>query len=270
MTNTIGPPSSVPVLLPSQPLSYGRRVPLFGLHVTNADYPEAAGILDGLLNRRERARVVHFVNAHTLGHARRDASYHRALARAEHLFGDGTGVRWAIRALRDVSLRANLNGTDLVPYFMRGTAGRSYRLFMLGAQERVLSSAVDAVRRSFTGWEVCGFHHGFFDGFDEWRIVDRINRAEPHLLLVAMGNPKQELWIDRHLYHLDVPLSMGVGALFDYWAGTERRAPVWMRRAGSEWLYRMLFQRGKLKRYLLGNPEFLWIVAREKWRLLRD
>lgn len=266
MTNTLGPPSSISVLQSVEPLSAGRRVPLFGLQITNATFPEAAGILEGLLNRRDRARVVHFVNAHTLNLARQDASYHRSLGRAEHLFGDGIGVRWAVRALHGAGLRANLNGTDLVPYFMQGTADRNYRLFMLGTHDRVLETAATTVRRALQGWEVCGLYHGFFDGFDEWQVVERINQAQPHLLLVAMGNPKQELWIDRHLYHLDVPLSMGVGALFDYWAGKERRAPLWMRQSGLEWLYRMLFQQGKFRRYLFGNPEFLWRVAREKWQ----
>src|SRR5690606_13931666 len=89
MTNTLGPPSSISVLQFVEPLSAGRRVPLFGLQITNATFPEAAGTLEGLLNRRDRARVVHFVNAHTLNLARQDASYHRSLGRAEHLFGDG-------------------------------------------------------------------------------------------------------------------------------------------------------------------------------------
>jgi N-acetylglucosaminyldiphosphoundecaprenol N-acetyl-beta-D-mannosaminyltransferase len=95
-------------------------------------------------------------------------------------------------------------------------------------------------------------------------VVDEINRSQPDALLVAMGNPRQELWITRNQHRLDVPLSMGVGALFDYWAEAERRAPPWMRELGMEWVYRMLFQRQKLKRYLFGNPEFIWRVMRAK------
>lgn len=259
------PPSSVPTLRFVQALTTERRVPLLDLHLTDATYPEAARLLDALVRRRDQARMVHFVNAHTFNQASRDGRYRRALARSEHLFGDGTGVRWAVRSLCGVRLRANLNGTDLVPYFLRERARSGRRVFLLGTRDEVLRRAVATVERTFPGWEICGFHHGFFDASEDLRVVRQINGTAPDLLLVAMGNPRQELWVDRNLPRLEVPLSMGVGALFDYWAGVERRAPAWMRGAGIEWLYRMLFQRGKLTRYLFGNPEFLWTVARAKW-----
>lgn len=270
MTTVHEPPSSRSLL----PFGTGRgleqasdgSVSIFDLRLTNATYPEAADLLENLLLRRDRARAAHFVNAHTLNHASADDAYRRVLARAEHLFGDGTGVRWAVRLLHGVHLRANLNGTDLVPYFMQRAAGRRPRIFLLGTRDEVVRAAASAVEREFDGWSVAGLHHGYFDDREGARVVDTVNAASPDLLLVAMGNPRQELWIDRHLGQLDVPLAMGVGALFDYWAGAERRAPLWMRQAGMEWAYRMLFQRGKLTRYLLGNPEFLWHVACAKWR----
>lgn len=268
MTATFdGPPSSLPTLRFVERLASERRVPLLDLSITDATYPEAARLLDTLVRRRDRASMVHFVNAHTLNQANRNDAYRRALGRAEHLFGDGTGVRWAVRALQGVRLRANLNGTDLIPYFMREKVASGRRVFLLGTRDEVLRRAVPAVEEQMAGWQVCGFHDGFFDDADERRVVARINAARPDLLLVAMGNPRQETWIDRNLYRLEVPLSMGVGALFDYWAGAERRAPAWMCRAGVEWLYRMLFQRGKFARYFLGNPEFIWSVLRAKWSL---
>jgi N-acetylglucosaminyldiphosphoundecaprenol N-acetyl-beta-D-mannosaminyltransferase len=268
MTTTIeGPPSSLPTLRFVEHLASERRVPLLDLRITDATYPEAARLLDALVRRTDRARMVHFVNAHTLNHAHRSEAYRGALARAEHLFGDGTGVRWAVRALQGVHLRANLNGTDLIPYFMREKSGAGRRVFLLGTRDQVLRRAVLAVEEQMPGWQVCGFHDGFFQDADDRHVVGHINAARPDLLLVAMGNPRQETWIDRNLHRLDVPLSMGVGALFDYWAGAERRAPAWMCRAGMEWLYRMFFQRGKFARYFLGNPEFIWNVLNAKWSL---
>ncbi len=261
-----GPPSSHSPSFRAE-LALDRRIPIFDLEITDATYSEAARLLEGLLMRRDRARASHFVNAHTLNHANGDDAYRRVLARADHLFGDGTGVRWAVRALHGVRLRANLNGTDLLPYFMRRAAPRRPRVFLLGTRGEVLAAAAEAVEREFDGWSVAGIHHGFFGDAEEGRVLDVVNASGADLLLVAMGNPRQEIWIDRHLHRLDVPLAMGVGALFDYWAGAERRAPPWMRRAGVEWVYRMLFQEGKLTRYLFGNPEFLWHVARAKWHV---
>ena len=261
-----GPPSSRSSSSFGAELALDRRIPIFDLQITDATYSEAAHLLEGLLLRRDRARAAHFVNAHTLNHANGDTAYRQVLGRAEHLFGDGTGVRWAVRALHGVQLRANLNGTDLVPYFMRRAARRRPRVFLLGTREEVLRGAATAVEREFDGWSVAGLHHGFFGDAEDRRVLDLVNASQADLLLVAMGNPRQETWIDRHLERLDVPLARGVGALFDYWAGAERRAPLWMQRAGMEWVYRMLFQQGKLTRYLFGNPEFLWHVARAKWR----
>ncbi len=242
----------------------GRALPVFDVPIVDATYPEAADLLDSFISRSDRSRAVHFANAHTFNQAAHDESYRAALRRADCVFGDGTGVRWAIKTLYGHTLRANVNGTDLVPYFMSRANGRKHRLFLLGTRDEVLHRTVARVHADFPGWRICGFHHGFFESSQDTRVVDEINRAQPDALLVAMGNPRQELWITRNQHRLEVPLSMGVGALFDYWAEVERRAPPWMREWGAEWLYRMLFQRQKLKRYLFGNPEFIWRVVREK------
>lgn len=241
-----------------------RSLSLFEVPITDATYPEAADLLDSFVGRRDRARAVHFANAHTFNQASRDRAYRLTLCASDCVFGDGTGVRIAMRLLHGRKLRANVNGTDLLPYFMRRADSRGHRIFLLGTRDAVLMRAAKGVHRQFPGWKVCGVHHGFFDGREDARVVSEINRAQPDVLLVAMGNPRQELWIARNQHRLDVPLSMGVGALFDYWAGAERRAPPWMRDLGAEWVFRMLFQRGKLQRYLLGNPEFLLRVMRAK------
>ncbi len=245
-----------------------RGLSLFDVPVTDATYEEAADLLDSFVGRTDRARAVHFANAHTFNHASRDAGYREALRRADCVFGDGTGVRIAIRALHGRRLRANVNGTDLLPYFMRRADVRRHRIFLLGTRDEVLERAVARVAQDYPGWKICGFHNGFFESSHDARVVKAINRAQPDVLLVAMGNPRQELWISRNQHRLDVPLSMGVGALFDYWAEAERRAPPWMRELGAEWVFRMLFQRGKLTRYLFGNPEFLLRVAKAKYARL--
>jgi N-acetylglucosaminyldiphosphoundecaprenol N-acetyl-beta-D-mannosaminyltransferase len=114
----------------------------------------------------------------------------------------------------------------------------------------------------FPSWHLAGYHDGYFDADGEVEIVRSINDLRPNLVLVGMGNPRQELWISRNSPRLDAGCCIGVGALLDYWAGAEIRAPAWMQRIGFEWLYRMLFQRGKFKRYALGVPFFLWSVIR--------
>ena len=105
---------------------------------------------------------------------------------------------------------------------------------------------------------VFGDGTGFVDQHHCPEVIEQINDARPHLLLVCMGNPLQEQWIDRHLGSLRVPICMGAGALFDRWAGNLPRAPEWIRRLGHEWAHILLMQPHKWRRYLLGNPQFLW------------
>jgi N-acetylglucosaminyldiphosphoundecaprenol N-acetyl-beta-D-mannosaminyltransferase len=181
------------------------------------------------------------------------------------VFGDGTGVRWAVRLLHGLRLRANVNGTDLVPRFLRLVPGRGRRYYLLGAARGAIGRAAAHASRAFPGWTLAGYHHGYLEPGDAPSLVARIRAARPDLLLVGMGNPRQERWIREHRDRLEVPLAIAVGGLFDYWAGDLRRAPEWLRRSGFEWLHLMLHQPRKVPRYLLGNPAFLLRVARSRW-----
>ena len=187
---------------------------------------------------------------------RPDATYRAVLNSADYVFGDGTGVRWAAR-LGGVHLRDNVNGTDLVPELLTATAGRGYRYFMLGAEAATIHRAADNAARLFDGWTLVGSHHGYLDRRGTEQVIHQINRTRPDLLLVGMGNPLQERWIHEHRERLHVPVCMGVGGLFRYWAGDVQRAAPWLRRFGAEWVGVLWQQPEKAARYLLGNPLFL-------------
>jgi N-acetylglucosaminyldiphosphoundecaprenol N-acetyl-beta-D-mannosaminyltransferase len=209
-------------------------------------------------------RALFFVNAHTLNLAWADPEYRRALGSADWVFGDGTGVRWAVRVLHGARLRDNVNGTDLVPALLGSDLGLRY--YLLGASEDAIERSAAWARAAFPGWQQVGHHHGYVPLEDCAALVEKINASRPHLLLVGMGNPKQERWILAQRARLDVPLCMGVGGLFDYWAGDLRRAPAWLRRLGFEWLHLLVAQPRKFRRYVLGNPLFLWRLCVEKLR----
>lgn len=209
-----------------------------------------------------RPRLAYFVNAHTLNLAAADPEYRRVLNRADYVFGDGTGVRWAAR-LQGVRVRDNLCGTDLIPQLLAANAKRGGRLFLLGGNEAFIDAAACRAAELFPGWEMAGRHHGYLDAAGSLDAVAAINAAQPHLLLVGMGNPRQEQWLAEHRPRLRVPLCAAVGGLFHYWAGDLRRAPHWLRRVGAEWLGILWQQPHKAQRYLLGNPLFLWRIGRQ-------
>lgn len=208
-----------------------------------------------------RTRTVYFVNANTLNLACDDPGYRDVLRAADVVYGDGSGVRLAVRALHGVTLADNVNGTDFVPRLFESRAGRGYRAFLLGGTEEMNARAADHVRRHFPGFELVGRHHGYLDDATSAQAVAAINAAAPHLLLVGMGNPLQERWIHTWRERLSVPVCLAIGGLFAYWSGDLDRAPVWVRRLGFEWVHLLARQPRKAGRYLLGNPLFLARVA---------
>lgn len=233
-------------------------VDLLGVPVTNATQAEAADLFEAWITGREaRGRAVYIVNAHTLNLAAEDPSYRAVLCAGDVVFGDGTGVRLAAK-LKGVRMRDNLVGTDLLPFFFSTRLERGYRYYLLGATEDTVGRAAAYLRAQFPGIQVVGHRHGYVRPAETAGVVREINAAGPDVLLVAMGNPIQERWIHEQRGDLRVPVSIGVGGLFDHWGGNLRRAPQWVRRMGAEWVQILLQQPGrKWRRYLVGNPKFI-------------
>jgi N-acetylglucosaminyldiphosphoundecaprenol N-acetyl-beta-D-mannosaminyltransferase len=236
-----------------------RRVArIVGIDVVDQQMDEAVAELQSIIRDGAGCRSLFFVNANTLNFAVDDATYARIISESDLVYGDGTGVRWAAR-LRGLRLQANLNGTDVVPALLAATPG--LRVFLLGGGEGVNARAAAGVARQFDV-EVVGRHHGWLDISEYAPVIEMINAAAPDLLLVGFGNPAQEEWIGRYRAALRVPLIAGTGGLFGFWAGTRVRASTFARRAGMEWVEIMIREPHKTRRYLLGNPKFLYHMVR--------
>lgn len=244
-------------------VSAAEEVTLLGVRIANLSKVKAVYRMQQLIRATPaRARAVYIVNAHTLNLACEVPGYREVLNAADAVFGDGTGVRWAAR-LQGVRMADNLVGTDLVPLFFTSALAERYRYFVLGGQPAVVKAAVDHVVRGFPGLQMAGYHHGHFSAQENAGVVRRINAARPDVLLVAMGNPMQERWIHDNLAELRARLCVGVGGLVDHWGGVLKRAPRWVRRNGLEWMQILMQQPHKARRYLIGNPKFLFRAMRE-------
>ncbi len=203
---------------------------------------------------RGRARVLHFANAHTLNLAWSDPSFRAVLTRADVVLNDGIGLDLYARLVGE-RFEKNFNGTDLVPALLEhATAGAPLRIFLFGGVPGRAEEAARVLEARFPGVIVVGTRHGYaHDG-----ALEAINAASPDVLLVGMGNPIQEKWVDAVRHTLDVGIAMGVGALIDFLSGRVARAPRWVRAARLEWLYRLAREPKRLfRRYVLGNPAFL-------------
>jgi beta-1,4-glucosyltransferase len=177
------------------------------------------------------------------------------------IVNDGVGMDIAAR-LAGERFQQNLNGTDFTPYFLKG-AERPLRVFLLGAKPEVVAKAALHVGQTL-GQTVAGTCDGY-DGLAQCRaaLPQMINRSQAEVLLVAMGNPVQEEWILDNRAELNVNVIIGVGALFDFWAGNKPRAPQLIQRARLEWLYRLCLEpRRLLRRYTVDIVRFLLLCRK--------
>lgn len=240
-----------------------RLVSLLGLKVRDESVSEAADTLIARALARERLQC-YFVNAHCVNVAARDPAYAEILQRAPFVFADGVGMAIAGRLLGR-PLANNVNGTDLLPELCRRAAVRGIPMALLGARPGTAIACASRLRVLYPGLNIRWVRHGFLSEDEETKQLPGLNASGARILLVAKGVPHQEKWIDRFAPHLDVPVIIGVGALFDFYSGSIPRAPMMVRRMRMEWAYRLLREPRRLAgRYLKGNPEFLARVIRAR------
>lgn len=228
--------------------------------LTTAEFIERVATAAG----ERRCWRIGYVNAANFNLAGDDARFAETLRSFDLVYADGQAVVWASRFLGD-PLPERINAGDFIEPFCEACAGRSLRLYLLGSKPGVAERAAQYLSARIARLQIVGCHHGYFDLGESPRIADEIARCAPHVVLVGMGAPRQEFWTAEHAALLNAGVVWCVGALFDYLAGETPRAPVWMRRAGLEWLFRLAVEPRRLwRRYLIGNWRFLWRVLRAR------
>ena len=243
-------------------------VAILGVAFDNVTLPETVARIEKMIATRSPHYVV-TANVDFLVQARRDAELRRILAGAHLMVCDGTPLVWASRFLGN-PLPERVAGSDLVPELIRVAAEKNYRLFFLGATAEANEQAVANVRSRFPDLEIAHYSPPFrpWHEMDHDEIRKRIRQARPDILFVAFGCPKAEKWIEANHNLLGVPVTIGVGATIDFLAGRIKRAPMWMRRAGAEWVFRIWQEPRRLfKRYAAD----LWCFSRamfaQWWRM---
>ena len=247
--------------LPSEPaLAPGRRIGAVNFAVMS----RAAAIHEVIQSMAtRRAHVFAFCNMHTFNLARRMPELAGALSRAT-VFNDGVGIDLASRLIHGRAFPANLNGTDLTPAVL-GSLTRPARVCLVGSRLEVVKHAAEIFEREYPMVRVVDVHDGFFDANQSERLIDRLQRIQPDLVLVGMGNPRQELWAINAATRVDSTF-LCIGAFLDFASGNIQRAPNLIRRLRGEWLYRLVREPRRLSgRYLIGGPLFMLDVLRQWW-----
>lgn len=193
--------------------------------------------------------LVATVNPEFVMRAQKDSEFARVLESADLCLPDGTGVVWAARR-QGCRIGEPVPGVDLIPPLAALCARRGFRLFLVGAEAGVAAGLASRLRAELSDLHVES-HPGSPDPSSDAETLQLIRAHRTQVLLVAFGAPRQELWIDRLKDQLDVSVAIGVGGAFDYLTGRVPRAPVWMRRAGFEWLHRLYRQPWRARRMVV-------------------
>ncbi|MBU1427572.1 MAG: WecB/TagA/CpsF family glycosyltransferase [bacterium] len=250
------------------------RIKLFQVGIDQGDNQETIQKIEEFIVSKKPHQIV---TPDTLAvlRARKDPGYHSILKSADLVTPDGAGILWAATTL-NYPLPERVTGIDIIHNICRLAAKKWYSLYLLGSYPGVASEAALNLTKKYPGIKIAGTHHGYFSCEDsqncedvkngnsvrnkeEEEIITEIKEKRPDILLVGMGVPKQEKWINKNLEKLDVPVCIGVGGSFDVLSGRIPRAPLWMQRHGMEWIYRSIKQPNRAFR-VLALFYFIWLV----------
>jgi N-acetylglucosaminyldiphosphoundecaprenol N-acetyl-beta-D-mannosaminyltransferase len=237
---------------------------VFDIPIDLAQPTELLQTISGWASRRVARRVM-YVNAHVVNQSRTTAGLGDALRRANLVYCDGYGVRLAARVL-NLPVPHRMTGADWIWELATLCELGQQSLYLLGSEPPLAREAAARLRRWYPTLDVVGAHHGYFEigSPHNERVIEDIKAYAPDIVLVGMGTPKQELWVDRYSDQLGGAVVWTVGALFDYVSGHTPRAPRWLADNGLEWIFRLAIEPSRMwRRYLIGNPIFLKRVASE-------
>jgi N-acetylglucosaminyldiphosphoundecaprenol N-acetyl-beta-D-mannosaminyltransferase len=239
------------------------RVDILGIKIDDVTGQEAIARIEQFVSDG-RPHIITTVNPEFIVTAQKDAAFAQILNQADLNLPDGQGLLWAARLL-GASLRERVTGVDTVVELARLSAEKGYGIYLLGAAEGVAEATARILTSRFPALRVAGTYAGSPALEEDDEIIERVLAADPQLLFVAYGAPRQEKWIARNLSRLQVPVAMGVGGAFDFISGETRRAPDWMQRLGLEWLHRLALQPWRWRR-MTALPRFGLLVLRQRTR----
>ncbi len=234
----------------------------FGVRFDNLTKKTALKIVRSFLTRKNnrKSRKVFFTNVHTIYLAGKNPLFAKTINNADLVLPDGSGLKIAGKIFSK-PVKENLNGTDFTPLILKTARKTGSKIYLLGATQEVITQCVFRLEREYPGLEIAGFHSGFFSSDEESKLIEEIKKISPDILLVATGSPRQEMFVDKIAEQLNSTVCFAVGGFFDFLSEKRKRAPLFIRKTGFEWLFRF-FQDPKTKwdRIVIEIPIFLLSV----------
>ena len=227
------------------PRRHVEAINFFGIRITNQNIDELIQVTDGFV-QSGTAHLIVTLNGEMAARAFKDPEFLTVVQSADLVVADGVGIVWGARMLGS-RIENRVPGIEFSSALLELAEQKGYSVYLLGARPDVVERAAANLTKRHPRLRIAGYHSGYFDQTEEARITDELRRVHVDILLVGMGGGVQEKWIWRHR-DIGIPVAIGVGGTFDVWSGEVRRAPRFVQKTGTEWLYRLVVQPSRIRR----------------------
>lgn len=237
------------------------KINILGIPFTNISFDDMISRTIGHLIKKEKTFIV-TANPEIVMFAKQNKEYKQIVESADYIVPDGFGILLASKMINQ-PITERVTGYDLTVRLLELCNENGWSVYLLGGKEEVNEAAANNVQKQYPGMKLAGRYHGYFSG-EEDLIVKEIQEAQPDLILVALGFPRQEQWIAANKNFFEKGIFIGVGGSIDVLAGTVRRAPAIWRKLNLEWFYRLIKQPSRWRRMLV-LPVFIMQVLHSIW-----
>ena len=240
------------------------KINILGVPFDELNMAEAVDKVMGFM-AEDKFRMICTPNPEIVMNARKDSSFMELLNSADMVTADGVGVVWASKYF-GAQLEERVSGYDLAQGVFEKMKDTEYTAYFFGGAEGVAEKAKEEMEKKYPGLKIVGTNNGYFDEEKERLIIEDIRDKKPNFLLLGLGSPKQEKWMNSNRYLLKGTVCIGVGGSFDVMAGNIKRAPEAFQKMGLEWFYRLITQPTRFKR-MLKLPLFVVCVLLNKGKV---
>ncbi len=240
-----------------------KLIKILDVGIDRVNLEQAVGRVRELIADHSRPSLVVTPNSEMLALAAEDRELARILNSADLAAADGIGVVIASRIMRE-PLQERVAGFDLISLLFKEMAEDDINFYFLGGKPGIVDQAAANLKSKYPALNISGYHHGYLDQEKQEKVISEINEKNIDLLLVGMGVPLQEKFLDNNLKKLNVGAAVTVGGSFDVLAGEVKRAPLWMQKAALEWFYRLLQEPSRFGR-ILSLPKFIFLVIKSEY-----
>jgi len=238
------------------------RIKFFGLNLDIITVEETLSRISQFIEAKQYVQHV-VVNVAKLVYTQKDHELRDIINACPLVNVDGAGVILGARFL-GVNIPERVAGIDLMDKLIESSAQKGYGVYFFGAKEEIVTRVIEIYKEKYPELNVAGYRNGYYTEQDEENIVQDIKNSKADILFVAMGSPKKEIFLSKYSEKMEVPFTMGVGGSFDVVAGKVKRAPMWMQRLDSEWVFRLVQEPKRMwKRYAVTNSVFALMLVKE-------